>query len=136
MIDWAVDLIKCKSKPANPLQEIMIEIAEWSDKTFGEGERNPAILHHLRKEVPELILAFEEFQINNTIQTPYYEGNRMIKNVWEEYADCMMLLLDSAHHFGMNAERLLYVTKQKLEKNKKRKWGNPDCNGVIEHIRQ
>jgi hypothetical protein len=118
------------------LQKLMDDIAEWSDKTFGEGQRNPAIVHHLSKEVPELIKAIEEFQVNNTIQTPYKEANNMLKSVWEEYSDCFMLLLDSAHHFGLSADRLLHITRKKLEVNKTRKWGKPDCNGVVEHIRE
>lgn len=117
------------------LQKLMDEITEWSDATFGEGQRNPAILHHLKKEVPELIEAIEKFQKGNTIKTPYSKSIKLLKDVWEEYADCMMLLLDSANHFGLSADRLLHQVKKKLEINKKRKWGKPDCNGVIEHIR-
>jgi NTP pyrophosphatase (non-canonical NTP hydrolase) len=118
------------------LQDLMNEITQWSDATFGEGQRNPAIAYHLKKEVPELIEAIEKYQNGNTIKTPYSETNGLLKDVWEEYADCMMLLLDSANHFGLSAERLLYITKQKLEINKKRKWGKPDCNGVVEHVRR
>jgi len=116
------------------LQKLMNEISEWSDATFGDKQRNPAIVHHLNKEVSELIEAIEKYQKENTIKTPYKDANKRLKGVWGEYADCMMLLLDSAHHFGLTAESLLYITKQKLEINKKRKWGNSDSNGVIEHI--
>lgn len=117
------------------LQNLMNEISEWSDETFGEGQRNPAILYHLKKEVPELIEAMEKFQKENTIMTPYKKANDQLKKVWEEYADCFMLLLDSADKFGLTAERLEYITRNKLEINKKRQWGKPDCNGVVEHIR-
>ena len=41
------------------LQKLMNDISEWSDATFGEGQRNPAIVHHLVKEVPELIEAID-----------------------------------------------------------------------------
>lgn len=118
------------------LQNLMNEIAEWSDATFGYGQRNPAILHHLIKEVPELIEAIEKYQKGNNLKTPYKEANELLKDVWEEYADCFMLLIDSANHFGLSAERLLYNTKKKLEVNKKRKWGKPDENGVVEHIKE
>ena len=117
------------------LQELMHQISEWSDATFGEGQRNPAIVHHLNKEVPELIGAIENYQKTNTINTPYNDLNKLQKDVLEEYADCLMLLLDSANHFGLTAERLLNITKEKLEVNKKRKWGKPDSNGVVEHVR-
>jgi len=43
-------------------------------------------------------------------------------------------LLDSASHFGLTAGNLLWYTETKLEINKRRKWGAPDKNGVVEHI--
>ena len=117
------------------LQNLMDEISSWSDKTFGEGQRNPAILYHLKKEVVELIEAVEEFQKENTIND-LAESEKQLMNAMEEYVDCMMLLLDSAAHFGFGAESLLRCTAKKLSRNKTRKWGQPDCNGVVEHIRE
>ena len=117
------------------MQKLMNEISEWSDNTFGKGERTTSIIHHLNKEVPELIEALETYQKSKTITMTSEDANKVLKDVLEEYADCMMLLLDSAHHFGLSAERLLYISKEKLEVNKKRKWGKPDDNGVVEHIR-
>lgn len=86
---------------------------EWSDKTF--GKRNPvAPLHHLKKEVEEVIK--EPFDI-------------------EEYADCLLLLMDSARIAGFNMDDLYFAAHRKFAKNKQRKWGKPDENGVVEHIR-
>lgn len=104
------------------LQKLMDDISEWSDATFGEGQRNPAIVYHLKKEVDELIDVFENYSRNEH------------RRLWFEYADCIMLLLDSASHAGFSAEDLLSAVKEKLEINKNRKWGKPDTNGVIEHI--
>jgi NTP pyrophosphatase (non-canonical NTP hydrolase) len=112
----------------------MEDISEWSDKTFGEGQRNPAILHHLSKEVKELIEAVEKFQASGIKTTPYTDSELHCRAAFEEFADCFMLLLDSAFHFGLSADNLIAFTRQKLEINKKRKWGKPDCNGVVEHI--
>jgi len=117
------------------LQKLMNDISEWSDKTFGNGQRNPAIIYHLKKEVDELIAAIEK---TNTLGSDPSVGvgefgrQRTVTRV--EYADCLMLLLDSAHHFGISAKELLSVTRGKLEINKVRKWGKPDENGVVEHI--
>ena len=104
-------------KQVSESQKLMNEVAEWSDATFGVGQRNPAIVYHLKKEVDELIKAFD----NN-------------EDPLMEIADCFMLLLDSAHHVGITHNEILQATKEKLEINKKRKWGNPDENGVVEHI--
>lgn len=110
------------------LQNLINEISAWSDKTFGDGQRNPAIAYHLKKEVDELIHALEQDQGN-----PTKEG---MTKVCFEFADCFMLLLDSAKHFGLTAGNLLWYTEEKLRINKHRKWGKPDENGVIEHIEE
>ena len=107
------------------LQQLMDEISEWSDKTFG-GQRNPAIAHHLLKEVKELIAEFD---------SPEEMPDKYL-SIRMEFADCFMLLLDSATHAGITANELLQVTKEKLEINKNRKWGEPDENGVVEHLRE
>jgi NTP pyrophosphatase (non-canonical NTP hydrolase) len=108
------------------LQKLMDDIREWSDATFGERQRNPAIAYHLQKEVPELIEALEESQ--------KIESKRTQDRVCYELADCFMLLLDCASHFGLSAGNLLWYTEEKLKVNKERKWGKPDENGVVEHI--
>jgi len=46
-----------------------------------------------------------------------------------------MLLLNGASARGYTADDLLLALEEKLQLNKNRKWGNPDENGVIEHIR-
>jgi NTP pyrophosphatase (non-canonical NTP hydrolase) len=101
----------------NELQKLMDDIREWSDATFGEGQRTIPILRHLIKEVPEAIEACDR-----DAETAIYE-----------FADCMMLLLDAVNHHGISAEDLMLSVRTKLERNKNRKWGEPDENGVIEH---
>ena len=118
------------------LQQLMDDISEWSDATFGNGQRNPAIVHHLKKEVDELIEALNILKVlgcDNSVGIG--EFGRQLSKTEMEYADCFMLLLDSAHHFGMTADDILKAASKKLEINKQRKWGNPDENGVIEHIK-
>ena len=104
------------------LQKLMDDIREWSDATFGEGQRTIPILYHLIKEVPEAIEACKKFPEKNSV------------GYWE-FADCFMLILDAANHYGMDADHLIGFVKAKLEINKTRKWGNPDENGVVEHIK-
>jgi NTP pyrophosphatase (non-canonical NTP hydrolase) len=111
------------------LQKLMDDISEWSDKTFEIGQRNPAILYHLIKEIPELIEA-----INNVQKLKEPDGDCFDKLLYE-YADCFMLLLDSATHSGISARTLLRYIRKKLNINKRRKWGKPDENGVIEHLK-
>jgi NTP pyrophosphatase (non-canonical NTP hydrolase) len=116
-------------KNMEELQKIMFDISEWSDKQFGESQRNPAIVFHLQKEVKELIDSIIAFNLS-TDKNAAENAHDLIM----EYADCMMLLLDSVSHSKITAAALMRAVKEKLEINKKRKWGNPDKNGVVEHI--
>lgn len=113
------------------VQRLMFEIREWSDNTFGNGQRNPAIVYHLKKEVDELIEAINECNKEvDHVRFPTAE----IHNLKMEYADCMMLLLDAISHSDFSAHCIFKAVKEKLEINKKRTWGKPDANGVIEHL--
>ena len=107
------------------LQKLMEDIQEWSDSVFGEWQRNPAIIYHLKEEVDELIAVFE----NGVVTQAEKDELKM------EFADCLMLLVDSASHAFLTANELLIATRKKLEINKLRKWNKPDENGVIEHIK-
>ena len=119
------------------LQKLMNDIAEWSDGTFGDGQRNPAIAYHLQKEVNELIEAIEIYGWHEREQNlSIIKEENLAGNVNIEFADCFMLLLDSASHFGLTANDLLKVTEWKLEVNRNRKWGKADKNGVVEHVRE
>lgn len=120
----------------NKLQLLMNDVRQWSDATFGYGQRTTAIVHHLKKEVDELIQALNKtYELGCDESVGVGELGRQILKTEIEYADCFMLLLDSAHHFGLSAENIVDLTREKLEINKKRKWGSPDKNGVLEHIR-
>jgi len=114
------------------LQNTLNEIAKFSDKTFGSGKadinRSIPILYHLKKEVDEAIKATELFLANPSTET--------IMKVNDEIADIHILALDYQRHFTPNADHLLTIINNKIEVNKMRKWGKPDCNGVIEHIKE
>jgi NTP pyrophosphatase (non-canonical NTP hydrolase) len=95
----------------NELSAFQKEVGEWADATFNprRGNNRKAIIYHLIKEVGELLES----------EAP------------EEAADCFILLLHHAHTLGYD---LLEEARKKMEINQRRKWGNPDKNGVVEHI--
>lgn len=97
------------------IQQLQDEVATWSDNTFGADRPANVPLHHLAKEIQELIAS---------------------PNDCMEYADCLILLLDAYRMTGGRADDLIETCYQKLEINRKRKWGKPDTNGVVEHIRE
>jgi len=126
--------LEIESPELYDIDELQKLISDWSNETFGEGvERSTAILHHLKKEVPELIEAVEKYQSINSIKD-ISESNLKLSEMLFEFADCLMLLLDSADKMGISGNLLIYYCYKKLAINKLRKWGEPDENGVCEHI--
>jgi NTP pyrophosphatase (non-canonical NTP hydrolase) len=53
----------------------------------------------------------------------------------KEFADCFTLLIGIAGAKGWTAQKVLEVVAAKQEINKARKWGKPDENGVVKHIK-
>lgn len=124
------------SKIEKRIQTLQDNIKQWSDETFGAHRTGIPIAHHLKKEINEVIEAIEvlEYDIFNEkgdVREVYWQGHTRVKF---ELADCFTLLLDVAAHENINVSELLDASEQKLEINKKRKWGEPDENGVVEHI--
>jgi len=118
----------------NSLQRLMNNITGWSDSTFGSKDRNPSIVYHLKKEVDELIEAINVVANNKNNKAPITKIEYSTELAKMEYADCFILLLDSAQHFKISAEELINLANKKLEINKSRAWGKPDENGVCEHV--
>lgn len=101
------------SQGNSEVQRLQNDIGTWSDATFGAGRSPLAPLAHLELELKEL----KESPQDAT-----------------EYADCLMLLLDSFRMAGGTADELVKACFDKLEINKTRQWGTPDALGVVRHI--
>lgn len=103
---WLNQALALEEQPC----DIQQRIGKWADKQFPQSTNN-SIFKHLAKEVKELSKSSSS----------------------EEAADCLMILLHFAHRNGFDiyAESL-----RKLEINKTRKWGKPDKDGVVEHIKE
>jgi len=102
---------KAQAKVIEELKSFPIikEINDWQDKTFPDA--NPtSIFFHMVEE-------FSELQKDKTDAS--------------EMADIFILLVGLAHNSGVD---LIQAVKGKFDINKKRTWGEPDENGVINHI--
>lgn len=121
------------------LQELMDDIKEWSDGEWGKDRDGLSMLHHLKLEVTELITALTKFKaimdVPDTSEIDERLPLKLIHNIIDEYADCFMLILDSASHQKYTADSLIDHTYRKLEINKQRKWGPIDKNGVSLHVK-
>lgn len=99
------------------LSKFQQEVGEWGDETFNRTKGCDYLfitgrIMHLTKEVKEL-------------------KQGCLSDIPEESVDCFLLLLHIAHIYGFD---LLAAAKDKMEINRKRKWGEPDKDGVIEHV--
>jgi hypothetical protein len=99
-------------------QKQFLEITEWQKKTF-EQATPLSKLAHLAQELPELNYDL----INN-------KPERRL-----EFADCFFLLFGAAAADGMSYEDICAAIQEKFEINKARKWGKPDADGVVNHIK-
>jgi len=90
------------------LQGLIDEIVDFQRKTFPTSNA-VSKLHHLEKEVPELIDELNLFK----------DGGGSINNVRMEYADCFLLLFGSVALAGFNAEDIQELIREKIEINKR-----------------
>ena len=122
--------------PHDEWKAFLNEMHEWQQETFGQATPMSK-LKHLEEEINELMDSFMVYDycvINK-------ENNEAIPSdvatqLESEFADCFFLLFGSLYAHGANMDDLLQWMKDKLEVNKKRKWGKPDDDGVVKHIKQ
>ncbi len=94
------------------------EISLWQKETFGQATPLSKIAH-LAEELEELV---------SDLQTS--APDRRL-----EFADCFFLLFGSAAMDGMSYQDICNAIQEKFEINKARKWGKPNEEGVVNHIK-
>ena len=94
------------------------EITQWQNETFGQATALSKIAH-LAEEMQELVTDLQNKDPNRRL----------------EFADCFILLFGAAASDGMSYEKILEAIEEKMLINYQRKWGNPNENGVVNHIR-
>ena len=103
-----------------------ISITEWQKQTFGQAT-SLSKLAHLLKEIVELKDA-----INDEDHLIDFEKIRKTKM---EFADCFILLFGCASSYGLSYEEICKCIDEKMVINSNRKWGKPDADGVVNHIK-
>ncbi len=103
------------------LNRLQNDIGEWGEEVFKNGTPT-SVLHHLRDEVDELLVAETATRIS-----PLGEEAE------SEAADILILLLQYAHRRNFY---LSDAVEKKMKINKKRRWGKPDERGVVNHIKE
>lgn len=100
------------------------QITQWQKDTFPEATPLSKI-HHLQQEVEELKVEF----IKDGMGVQEVFHRRL------EFADCFLLLYGAAAADGMSYQDIQQALYKKMEINYKRKWGKPDENGVVNHLK-
>jgi NTP pyrophosphatase (non-canonical NTP hydrolase) len=98
-------------------QEQFQEITSWQDKTFPDATMQSKIAH-LKKELEEVL-----------------DPDNSFAALRLEFADCFFLLFGAAHKAGMDYVDIIGAISHKFERNKNRKWGQPDKDGIVEHLK-
>lgn len=100
-------------------------IVEWQQKTF-PAATSYSKLKHLHKEIGELTT-------HHLLDIA--AANGMSEATKHEYADCFFLLFGSAAANGMTYDDIIRAIEEKFLINQHRTWGQPDADGVVEHIK-
>ena len=93
------------------------DITKWQRETFPNAQPTSK-LSHLSEELEEL----------------HFELSHPTDNLRLEFADCFLLLFGCASSAGMTYGDICMAIDEKMEINRRRKWGQPDENGVVKHI--
>lgn len=106
-------------------KEQFTKITEWQNKTFGQATAGSKIAH-LADEISELYKAIHS-------ELP---PDKKAREKWLEFADCFILLFGAAASDGMCYEDIVDCVNEKMEINYTRKWGKPNDQGVVNHIKE
>lgn len=97
----------------DPFRLVRQAHAEWSDRQFGNvGPVGP--LKHLAKEANEAAEAPDDIS---------------------EFADILMLVWDATRRAGFSDEQLAEAVAEKLERNKRRAWGEVKDGEPCHHVK-
>ena len=99
------------------IDDLKTMIGHWADDTFGHPRDRADALRKLREEIDEMIPAAERGEDVH----------------FEEWADCMIVLLDLNYLAGFDAVQAIV---RKHEINIKRKWAYDKEKGVWNHVRE
>lgn len=102
------------------LDTVCAEIRAWQAETFTQPSLSGAVAH-LSKEMAEIEAALGG--------AGTHEGRA---HMAEELGDGVFLILQAMTILGADPATVL---EHKLAKNKARRWGKPDADGVVEHVR-
>lgn len=81
---------------------------------------------------------FPTTTVESTLKHLVRETGEVLKDPADivEWADCYLLLMNAAAIAGHPVSAIVEAAKAKAAVNRSRKWGAPDADGVVEHVRE
>jgi len=104
------------------LNKLKYKAAKVSDAKFGVMSPPSVPLIKLKEEIDEVLECFDK-----------------LTDPEEEFADCLLLLIDAYRKYYGNSipmKRLLKIASKKLDVVMEREWGKPNEYGVYKHIKE
>lgn len=92
----------------------------WAKSMFKSNAMS--CMKHLKKEIQEVITELEVEEENGS------EAAALL-----EFADCYLLLMQAALHRGHKFSDVHRAAINKMAINRKRKWGEKNADGFVEH---
>lgn len=118
------------------LNKFQKEHGEWANSVFGTGRGPMGPLNHLKEEINELEKALVMVTYSDVNEQPTEMVAQLQADALEEYADCFLLLINSAFMQGIDMRTLMQAAAEKFEVCKNREWGPVNDEGFAEHIRE
>lgn len=113
------------------------EFGQWADSTFLQSTEQTICAHFAREAVELVGIGTMMQAIANRVRKAQANGTYQDTFVGDagpgEAADCYLLLLHLLHKQGFSLETSAML---KFAILKNRQWGEPDAQGVVEHIRE
>lgn len=114
------------------MQDFIDAVIKWQDSTFLEGNMY-GVMNHLDREYKEFKEVADLFVDDHFRHLPLACQWDARENLGKEMADMVLLIISAASHCDIDLNKAVW---EKLEINKKRKWGKPDAEGVVSHIKE
>jgi hypothetical protein len=111
------------------LEYIQNDWGSFAISKFGDKASAPGCINHIKTELLELE---EEFEALKKVPRHSTEEGKILRNIEEELSDVIVLICHAAALLHLN---IAQGTINKIAKNKRRVWGEPDKEtGIIHHV--
>ena len=121
------------------MEQLFNQVTEWQSETFPNSTALSKATH-LYEEVQELMIDLNELKRLRQSNLDFDDNvedliQKKETDAQKELADCFILLFGAANKMGLNFHQVQDAIQNKHIENLGRKWGKPDANGVVKHVK-